>query len=155
MCITHISVSATPLSGCPYKALSFPKVRHEPFTQVLSRHLVWKNKNGLLDHQCPVSVYGGLTLEHHCLRCPLPYYHSLFLPLSSFATVASVVGKSRQPACVIWQSKRKSWIGLWCACLSETGDILILQFLSGIVILFSTIAKTSQVIKDMSHRAEF
>lgn len=56
VCITHISVSTTPLSGRPYKGLSFPKVRSEACTQVLSRHLVWKNKNGLLACPCPVSV---------------------------------------------------------------------------------------------------
>lgn len=60
VCITHISVSAAPPSGRPYKGLSFPKVRSEPCTQVLSRHLVWKNKNGLLARPCPVSV---------CLQC--------------------------------------------------------------------------------------
>lgn len=56
VCITHISVSTDPPSGCPYKGLSFPKVRSEPCTQVLSRHLVWKNKNSLL--ASTVSVVG-------------------------------------------------------------------------------------------------
>lgn len=69
VCITHISVSTTPLSGCPYKGLSFPKVRSEPWTQVLSRHLVWK-KSGLLARPCPVSVYGGYD---SCLGCPFPF----------------------------------------------------------------------------------
>lgn len=42
--ITHIAVSTAPPWGHPYKGLSFPKVRSEPCTQVLSRHLVWRGK---------------------------------------------------------------------------------------------------------------
>lgn len=56
VCITHIAVSTTPPLGRPYKGLSFLKVKSEPCTQVLSRHLVWKNKIGLLLHPCPVTV---------------------------------------------------------------------------------------------------
>lgn len=80
MCITHISVSADPLSGCPYKVLSFPKVRSEPCTQVLSRHLVWKNKNSPLARPCPVTVVG--MIPEACLRCPFPF---LFLISSLFS----------------------------------------------------------------------
>lgn len=65
-CVLH-----TYLSGHPYKGLSFPKVRSEPCTQVLSRHLVWKNKNGLLArHSLCVSVYGDYD---PCLGCPFPF----------------------------------------------------------------------------------
>lgn len=71
VCITHISLSADPLSGCPYKVLSFPKVRSEPCTQVLSRHLVWKNKNRPLARPCPVTMVGMIPETR--LRCPFPF----------------------------------------------------------------------------------
>lgn len=73
MCITHISVSATPPSGRPYKGLSFSKVRSEPCTQVLSRHFVWKNKNGLLARPCPVSVCGGHDSQRPVSRMSFPF----------------------------------------------------------------------------------
>lgn len=99
VCITHISVCTTPLSGRPYKGLSFPKVRTESCTQVLSRHLVWKNKNGLLAHPCLVSVcLWWLWLPEASVSDVL----SLFSSSSSCLSFASstVVRKPRYPACV-------------------------------------------------------
>lgn len=114
VCITHVSVSAAPPSGRPYKGLSFPKVRSEPCTQVLSRHLVWKNKNGLLapSVSCVCLSRVGMTS-----MASVSDVLSLFSSSSrlSFAR-STVVGELGHTACVNWQPRRKSYLPFGVPC---------------------------------------
>lgn len=69
-CVSHTYLVANPPVGCPYKGVSFPKVKSEPCTQVLSRHLSGKIKTACL----PVLVLcAGYDCRGRCLRCPFPF----------------------------------------------------------------------------------
>lgn len=90
--ITHIAVSTAPPWGHPYKGLSFPKVRSEPCTQVLSRHLVWrkeKRKKKLLAYTLCLSVCSGHDYWGQCLGCPFCLFFSLLLLACPFCCTGS------------------------------------------------------------------
>lgn len=105
VCITHIAVSTASPLGRPYKGLSFPKVKSEPYTQVLSRHLVWKNKNCLPAHPCPVSIcLHWLSLSEASVLDVLSVFYSSSFPL---LVDPLFVKRLRYPAYVNWQTSWK------------------------------------------------
>lgn len=131
--ITHIAVSTAPPWGHPYKGLSFPKVRSEPCTQVLSRHLVWrkeKRKKKLLARTLCLSVCSGHDYWGQCLGCPFCLF--FFPPPPLFYPVPSVVPEvSMCSLCVCSQGGGCSYF-LVCLCVLEYQRLnVIQQFLSG------------------------
>lgn len=130
--ITHIAVSTAPPWGHPYKGLSFPKVRSEPCTQVLSRHLVWrkeKRKKNCLPVLFVCLSAVGMTTEASVLGV---LSVCLFFPPPLFYPVPSVVPEvSMCSLCVCSQGGGCSYF-LVCLCVLEYQRLnVIQQFLSG------------------------
>lgn len=85
--ITHIAVSTAPPWGHPYKGLSFPKVRSEPCTQVLSRHLVWRKEKRKKKTACPYSL--SVCLQWAWLLRPVSWVSFLFVFFPSSSSLLS------------------------------------------------------------------
>lgn len=116
--ITHIAVSTAPPWGHPYKGLSFPKVRSEPCTQVLSRHLVWrgkKKKKNLLAHTLCLSVCSGHDYWGQCLGCPFCLFVFSLLLLSSILSL--LLYRKSVCAAYVFAAKGEAAVTSWYACV--------------------------------------
>lgn len=117
---THIAVSTAPPWGHPYKGLSFPKVRSEPCTQVLSRHLVWrkekkqnKKKNCLpILFVCLSAV--GMTTEASVLGVLSVCFFSLLL-LSSILSL--LLYRKSVCAAYVFAAKGEAAVTSWYVCV--------------------------------------
>lgn len=115
--ITHIAVSTAPPWGHPYKGLSFPKVRSEPCTQVLSRHLVWrkeKRKKNCLPVLFVCLSAVGMTTEASVLGVLSVCFFSLLL-LSSILSL--LLYRKSVCAAYVFAAKGEAAVTSWYVCV--------------------------------------
>lgn len=115
--ITHIAVSTAPPWGHPYKGLSFPKVRSEPCTQVLSRHLVWrkeKRKKNCLPILFVCLSAVGMTTEASVLGVLSVCFFSLLL-LSSILSL--LLYRKSVCAAYVFAAKGEAAVTSWYVCV--------------------------------------
>lgn len=115
--IAHIAVSTAPPWGHPYKGLSFPKVRSEPCTQVLSRHLVWR-KEKRRKTACPYSL--SVCLQWAWLLRPVSWVSFLFV-FFSLLLLSSILSLLlyRKSVCAayVFAAKGEAAVTSWYVCV--------------------------------------